>query len=126
MKTLNKIMIKTLLKFARLQVTHSIPGRIRIKLPGLSKFKDKVKGDFNTFLPYKLKGIESMSVNFINSTVLIHYDQEVTNLEQITGWLNCLRDIVIEKMNLTGDKTEENLIEKIVLELKDEGYEMEK
>lgn len=119
-------MIKALLKFARLQVIHSIPGRIRIKLPGLGRFSDKVKGDFNAFVPYKLKGIESMSVNFINSTVLIHYDEEVTNPGQITSWLNRLREIVIEKMSHTGDETEETLIENIVLELKSEGYEMEK
>jgi copper chaperone CopZ len=126
MKALNKIVIGTLLKFVKLQVLHSIPGRIRIKLPGLSHFKNKVSADHNAILPYKLKGVESIAVNFINSTVLIHYDEQVTNPEQITGWLNRLREIIIEKMKLNINKPDAQLIDDIVLELKKDGYEMEK
>lgn len=67
-----------------------------------------------------------MAVNFINSTVLIHYDEQVTNPEQITGWLNRLREIIIEKMKLGIDNPDAQLIDDIAIELKKDGYEMEK
>ena len=123
----NKLIIGTLLKFSKIKVVHSLPGRLRLKLPGLSKFKDeKLPDDRSSLIPWKLKGINTIDFNLLTSKVLITYDDKLTDENQILGWLNRLREIIVQKLLSNKDNKAPDVIKEIVEELNKDGYEMEK
>lgn len=124
---LNKIILATALKLAKIQVVHSLPGRLRLKLPGLSRFKDNIKNqDESSLIPYKLKGIHKVELSVLTSKVLITYDQHRLTEEEIIDWMSRLREILVEKLMSREDFQSPEVTEKILTELKNDGYEMEK
>jgi len=96
-------------------------------LPGLSKFKDeKLPDDRSSLIPWKLKGINTIDFNLLTSKVLITYDDKLTDENQILGWLNRLREIIVQKLLSNKDNKAPDVIKEIVEELNKDGYEMEK
>ena len=124
---INNFILATALKLAKIQVIHSLPGRLRLKLPGLSRFKNNIKNhDESNLIPYKLKGILKVEVSVLTSKVLITYDvQQVTETE-IVNWMSRLREILVKKLMSGNDFQSQEVTEEILSELKNDGYEMEK
>lgn len=63
------------------QYIHHIPGKIRIKNP---VFKDNfaVLDDFSKYLE-DIAGIEFITTNPITGSIVVHYDPETLNSEQL-------------------------------------------
>ncbi len=124
---INNFILATALKFAKIQVVHSLPGRLRLKLPGLSRFKYDIKDqDESNLIPYKLKGIQKVEVSVLTSKVLITYDEKQVTETEIVEWMTRLREILITKLMGKADFQSPEVTEEILTELKDDGYEMEK
>lgn len=124
---INNFILATALKFAKIQVVHSLPGRLRLKLPGLSRFKDDIKNQGEAgLIPYKLKGIRKVEVSVLTSRVLITYDEHRLTEADIVGWMSRLREIIAKKLMAREDFRSPEITEQILTELKNDGYEMEK
>lgn len=74
----------------RVQVVHRLPGRLRVKVPGLS-------GDGERVAPYQavfeealaaLPGVLGVSGNPLTGSVLINYDPAATAEAAIRSWLD--------------------------------------
>jgi copper chaperone CopZ len=120
-------LLATLLKFAKIKVVHSTPGRLRLKLPGLRKTQSFIEqsGEGETLLNYKLKGIHSIDFSFLTSKVLILYDTDQTSEKEIIGWLERLREIVIGKISEGVTTIDKQTINDVILKLEKSGYEVE-
>jgi copper chaperone CopZ len=124
---LNNYILASALKFAKIQVVHSLPGRVRLKLPGLSRFKNDIKDqDESKLIPYKLKGIQKVEVSVLTSKVLITYDENQVTESEIVNWMSRLREILIQKLMAGTDFQSPEVTEEILTALKNDGYEMEK
>jgi hypothetical protein len=124
---INNLILATALRFAKIKVVHSLPGRLRLKLPGLSRFKDDLENqDAAQLIPYKLKGIDKVEVSILTSNVLITYDISLVSEETIISWMNKLREILVKKLMAKIDFQSPEVTNEILIELKNNGYEMEK
>ncbi len=121
------LLSKTFLKLSKVYAVHSIPGRLRVKIPGLEYAKGIVTNEEaqNLFQQYRLKGVDTLEVNFLTSNALITYNENVTSKEQILKFLNDLRVNAFELLKNQGKLNNES-ITKIFNALKEEGYVFEK
>lgn len=107
------------LSLSPISVIHSLPGRVRIKIPGLAKAEGFVSGlseaDKKHF--FCVKGVETIEFNFKTSNVLIHYDGQRTNEKQIVHLLNLLRDILISAFKSRGKKSDSQITSDILQQL---------
>lgn len=124
MKT--KLIQKALLKLAKVHEVHSIPGRLRVKIPGLDLAKDMITPSEvqDMFQRYRLKGVHSLDVNFTSSKALIVFDETVTDKTQILGFLNRFREKIFDLYTSEGEVTPEN-VDRLFNGLKEEGYAFE-
>lgn len=78
--------------FKKIKVMHSLPGRLRIKVPDLNK----VDKDFRIYDEYMTKaikllpGIEDVSYNYISSNVLLCYDAKTICEKKILDWIETI------------------------------------
>lgn len=73
----------------KLKVVHSLPGRMRISVPGLKGlaaeyrvYQDEVKG-----LLQELPGVDEVDFSYSSGNSLITYDPQVVSEKQILAWL---------------------------------------
>lgn len=115
-----------MMSFSSVKVLHEIPGRLRIKIPGL-KYAEKFATEeaiHASFKQYKLYGVKDIQINFITSSILVFYDTEKTNKENIVQFLNKMQESLlnwIAKNKSIGEKEFEN----IITELKNNGFKFE-
>lgn len=121
-----KLIYKTLFKLAKVHEVHSIPGRLRVKIPGLELAKDMINPSElqQLFQRYRLKGVHSLDVNFTSSKALVVYDETVTDKTRILGFMNRLREKIFELFSTEGEVTPEK-VDKLIMGLKEEGYAFE-
>lgn len=99
---IKNILKKTYLIFNKVKVLHSIPGRIRLFIPSLDNIPEQMK-KYERYISSILKlkkGINNIEYSYITSKILIEYDKETLNEEEIVKWLNKIWKIIVDNENL--------------------------
>lgn len=100
-----------ILQLSKIKVSHSIPGRIRLKVNSL-KMMPKEYMVYEKFLNEalnKLKGITSVEVNNITGSILISYDVSTTYEKKVLRWIEKIKEIGIRNIDLIEKYGETNL-----------------
>lgn len=92
----------TYLMFHQLKVVHSIPGRLRLFVPGLSNIPEEMRKHehYTTDLILSKEGIQSIEYSYLTNKVLIHYDEKVIQDKEIVSWLNAVWKIIVDHSDL--------------------------
>ncbi len=100
-------MLKNLLKttyfmFHQLKIVHSIPGRLRLTIPGLSAIPEEMRKHehYTTELILSKEGIQSIEYSYLTNKVLIHYDPSLITDKEIVSWLNAVWKIIVDHSDL--------------------------
>ena len=95
---LNNILKQTYLIFNKVKIVHSIPGRMRLFIPSLDKFPEKMKKHEHYITAIiKLKnGIKSVEYSYLTSKILIEYDKMKLKEQDIVDWLNKIWKIIVD------------------------------
>ena len=77
----------TYLMFNQIKVVHSIPGRLRLFVPNLSKIPEELKKyDYRvTELILSKKGIKSIEYSYVTNKILLYYDVKLISEKQNEG-----------------------------------------
>lgn len=98
------INIENILKYnlSKVKVIHSLPGRVRVKIPSLSDVpKEYQKYDVEISHAVKiLNGIENININYLLGTVLITYDTNVLYEKKVLSWIKKAIKICIDNTKL--------------------------
>ncbi|MDY6172616.1 MAG: cation transporter [Fusobacterium necrophorum] len=99
---LKKFLKTTYLMFHQLEIVHSIPGRLRLFVPGLSKIPEEMRKHehYTTDLILSKEGIQSIEYSYLTNKVLIHYDEKVIQDKEIVSWLNAVWKIIVDHSDL--------------------------
>lgn len=126
---LTNVIAKVLIKFLRIEVVHSIPGRLRIKITGMEKvkkyFSEQKQSLPETLSLYKLKGIHTFDLHPITAKALIEYDPLVLSEQTIVKWLQRLQELIIMKIVAGARRVNQEIIDEIANQIRNEGYELE-
>lgn len=95
---LKKLLKTTYLMFHQVKIVHSIPGRLRLSIPGLSEVPEKMRKyeHYTSDLILSKEGIDSIEYSYTTSKILIHYDASIISDKQIVDWLNAVWKIVVD------------------------------
>lgn len=106
--SIKKIIINQLMK---IKVSHSLPGRIRLKVSSLKMVPEEYK-IYEKFIGEalkKLKGIQTVDVNSVTGSILITYDTETLYEKKLLSWMDVIKQIGINNYNLIEKYGETNL-----------------
>ena len=112
---LKNLLKKTYLMFNKVKVVHSIPGRIRLFIPSLDQFPEKMKKYENYITAIiKLKaGINNIEYSYTTSKILVEYDKTKLKEEDIVNWLNKIWKIIVDNEDvyhgMSMDEVEKNV-----------------
>ncbi len=112
---MNGLLKTAFLYFNKIKVVHSIPGRLRLQIPGLDKVpEDMKKYEHYTTSIIKLEnGIEEITYSYVTSKVLVKYNPQLTNEKKIVEWLNFVWKKIVDNedvyKNMSVKEIEENL-----------------
>ena len=97
----------TYLMFNQIKVVHSIPGRLRLFVPNLSKVPEELKKYDNEVkkLILSKKGIKSVEYSYITNKILLYYDPNLISEKEILEWINKVWKTVIEHSELYENKS---------------------
>lgn len=97
----------TYFMFNQIKVVHSIPGRLRLFVPNLSKVPQELKKyeDQVKELILSKKGIKSIEYSYITNKVLIYYDVNLISEKEILEWMNKVWKTVINHPELYENKS---------------------
>ncbi|WP_304195589.1 HMA2 domain-containing protein [Peptostreptococcus stomatis] len=86
----------------KFEVVSDIPGRLRIKVNNFKKLpKEAVNFQSQAVEAVKrLDGVESVKFNFVIGTVLIEYDTDKIDSKAIVSWLNTIKKLALDNMDL--------------------------
>lgn len=107
--------------FNKIKVVHSIPGRLRLNVPGLNKVPEDMK-KYEHYITNIIKmssGIKEVEYSYITSKLLIIYDSKITNEKKIIDWLNLIWKTIVENQVLY-----ENMSQKEIQENAEKFYEI--
>ena len=118
---MNTLLKTTFFYFNKIKVVHSIPGRIRLSVPGLNNVPEYMRKyeHYTTSLIKIEEGIKDISYSYITGKVLLTYDKNVTNEQKILDWINFIWKKVIDNEDVYN-KMQPEEIEKNL----DKLYEM--
>ncbi|MGY0393779.1 MULTISPECIES: HMA2 domain-containing protein [unclassified Fusobacterium] len=111
----NGLLKTAFLYFNKIKVVHSIPGRLRLQIPGLDKVpEDMKKYEHYTTSIIKLEnGIEEITYSYVTSKILVKYNPQLTNEKKIVEWLNFVWKKIVDNedvyKNMSVKEIEENL-----------------
>jgi len=93
--------------FNQIKVVHSIPGRLRLFVPNLSKIPEELKKyDYRvTELILSKKGIKSIEYSYVTNKILLYYDVKLTSEKEILDWLNKVWKTVVNHSELYENKS---------------------
>ena len=99
---LKKFLKTTYLMFHQLKIVHSIPGRLRLFVPGLSNIPEEMRKHehYTTDLILSKEGIQSIEYSYVTNKVLIHYDEKIIQDKEIVSWLNAVWKIIVDQSDL--------------------------
>ena len=97
----------TYLMFNQIKVVHSIPGRLRLFVPNLSKVPEELKKYDNEVKKFILskKGIKSVEYSYITNKILLYYDPNLISEKEILEWMNKVWKTVINHSELYENKS---------------------
>ena len=97
----------TYLMFNQIKVVHSIPGRLRLFVPNLSKVTEELKKYDNEVkkLILSKKGIKSVEYSYITNKILLYYDPNLISEKEILEWMNKVWKTVINHPELYENKS---------------------
>lgn len=97
----------TYLMFNQIKVVHSIPGRLRLFVPNLSKVPEELKkyDDEVKKLILSKKGIKSVEYSYITNKILLYYDPNLISEKEILEWMNKVWKTVINHPELYENKS---------------------
>ncbi len=97
----------TYLMFNQIKVVHSIPGRLRLFVPNLSKVPEELKKYDNEVkkLILSKKGIKSVEYSYITNKILLYYDPNLISEKEILEWMNKVWKTVINHSELYENKS---------------------
>ena len=97
----------TYLMFNQIKVVHSIPGRLRLFVPNLSKVPEELKKYDNEVkkLILSKKGIKSVEYSYITNKILLYYNSNLISEKEILEWINKVWKTVIEHSELYENKS---------------------
>lgn len=94
----------------RPRVVHELPGRLRLRLPAVTR----VPGAYHTHILSRLEsvplpdGVRELAVELRTGSLLIRYDQDRTSRERVHLWVNQVIDearmLVMQIMRLPPDR----------------------
>ncbi len=73
----------SMLKSGPVRTEHSLPGRLRLRVPSLAGQRETCENLVSRFS--RLRGIKSVAVSPVTGSVLIHHDQEAVRPEVLFG-----------------------------------------
>ncbi|GAA0781566.1 HMA2 domain-containing protein [Hathewaya limosa] len=97
--------------FAKVKVVHSIPGRLRLKVPTSVKVPEEFR-EYDKFVIEGVKnldGITNISFNYIIGTILVNYDTEKVYEEKVLRWINKVVEITVDNLKFIQQYGETNL-----------------
>ena len=97
----------TYLMFNQIKVVHSIPGRLRLFVPNLSKIPEELKKydeEVKKIILLK-KGIKSVEYSYITNKILIYYNINLISEKEILEWINKIWKTIIEHSELYENKS---------------------
>ncbi len=97
----------TYLMFNQIKVVHSIPGRLRLFVPNLSKVPEELKKYDNEVkkLILSKKGLKSVEYSYITNKILLYYDPNLISEKEILEWMNKVWKTVINHPELYENKS---------------------
>lgn len=97
----------TYLMFNQIKVVHSIPGRLRLFVPNLSKVPEELKKYDNEVkkLILSKKGIKSVEYLYITNKILLYYDPNLISEKEILEWMNKVWKTVVNHSELYENKS---------------------
>ena len=97
----------TYLMFNQIKVVHSIPGRLRLFVPNLSKVPEELKKYDNEVkkLILSKKGIKTVEYSYITNKILLYYDPNLISEKEILEWMNKVWKMVINHPELYENKS---------------------
>jgi copper chaperone CopZ len=93
---------------------HNVPGRLRVKIPTLKSRPGRIRTVEN--LLFNLNGIEQIRTNPLTGSVVINYDPDLLDLQQIIELLT-EHHYFDQSMALTHDKVVQNAATKAGLKI---------
>lgn len=99
---MNTLFKTAFLYFNKIKVVHSIPGRIRLSVPGLNNVPESMRKyeHYTTSLMKLEDGIKEISYSYITGKILITYDNDLTNEKKILEWINFVWKKVIDNEDI--------------------------
>ena len=97
----------TYLMLKQKRLVHSIPGRLRIFVPNLSKVPEELKkydGEVKKLILSK-KGLKSVEYSYITNKILLYYNSNLISEKEILEWINKVWKTVIEHSELYENKS---------------------
>ena len=97
----------TYLMLNQIRVVHSIPGRLRLFVPNLSKVPEELKkydGEVKKLILSK-KGLKSVEYSYITNKILLYYNSNLISEKEILEWINKVWKTVIEHSELYEKKS---------------------
>ena len=106
-KMLENFFRTTYLMFNQIKVVHSIPGRLRLFVPNLSKVPEELKKYDNEVkkLILSKKGIKSVEYSYITNKILLYYDPNLISEKEILEWMNKVWKTVVNHPELYENKS---------------------
>ena len=106
-KMLENFFRTTYLMFNQIKVVHSIPGRLRLFVPNLSKVPEELKKYDNEVKKFILskKGIKSVEYSYITNKILLYYDPNLISEKEILEWMNKVWKTVVNHSELYENKS---------------------
>ena len=97
----------TYLMFNQIKGVHSIPGRLRLFVPNLSKVPEELKKYDNEVkkLILSKKGIKSVEYSYITNKILLYYDPNLISEKEILEWMNKVWKTVVNHSELYENKS---------------------
>ena len=108
---MNSLLKSAFLYFNKIKVVHSIPGRLRLQIPGLDKVPEDMKKyeNYTTSIIKMEPGIEEISYSYITSKVLVKYNPHLTNEKKIVDWLNYVWKKIVENEDVYSKMSVEEI-----------------
>lgn len=106
-KMLENFFRTTYLMFNQIKIVHSIPGRLRLFVPNLSKVPEELKKYDNEVkkLILSKKGIKSVEYSYITNKILLYYDPNLISEKEILEWMNKVWKTVVNHSELYENKS---------------------
>lgn len=117
MKSLLK---STFLYFNKVKVVHSLPGRLRLSVPGLNQVPEEFK-KFEVNLTKLIKlagGINEVEYSYLTHKVLLKYDPKKITEKEILSWIDLVWKEVVKRESIIDENNIEVQLPEIYEDIK--------